>query len=65
MLRAIRGGVRVFGYQYWSLLDNFEWTFGFRPRFGLVHVDFASQKRTVKVSARAYARICQENRLAE
>ncbi len=65
ILRAIDDGVRVTGYHYWSLLDNFEWSFGFKPRFGLVHVDFSSQKRTVKESARYYAQICRENRLVD
>lgn len=65
VLRAIGDGIPVIGYHYWSLLDNFEWTFGFRPRFGLVHVDYATQKRTVKDSAYYYAKICRENRLIE
>ena len=44
------------GYFAWSLLDNFEWAEGFRKRFGLVHVDFATQRRTPKESARWYSR---------
>ncbi len=57
-LRAtIDRGVPVEGYFCWSLLDNFEWTFGYRPRFGLVHVDYATQKRVVKDSGRWFARL--------
>lgn len=47
----------VRGYFYWSLLDNFEWTEGFRPRFGLIGVDHATQARSIRPSARAYAQI--------
>ena len=57
-LRAtIDRGVPVEGYFCWSLLDNFEWTFGYRPRFGLVHVDYATQQRIVKDSGRWFARL--------
>ncbi len=57
-LRAtIDRGVPVEGYFCWSLLDNFEWTFGYRPRFGLVHVDYATQQRIVKDSGRWFARM--------
>jgi beta-glucosidase len=52
--RALEAGVRLRGYQVWSLLDNFEWAFGFQRRFGLVHVDFATQERRLKSSARWY-----------
>jgi beta-glucosidase len=61
--RAIEEGVDVRGYFYWSLLDNFEWDKGFWPRFGLVEVDYATQKRTVRESARKYAEICKANAL--
>jgi beta-glucosidase len=50
LARAIADGVDVRGYFYWSLLDNFEWARGYEPRFGLVHVDYATQVRTPKAS---------------
>ena len=60
-LRAVASaranGVDVRGYFVWSLLDNFEWNHGFRRRFGIVHVDYATQARTPKRSALAYAEI--------
>ena len=52
---AIAHGVDVRGYFAWSFLDNFEWSHGFSKRFGIVHVDYATQKRTPKASARFYA----------
>ena len=54
---AIERGVDVRGYFVWSLLDNFEWSLGYSKRFGIVHVDFDTQKRTLKDSARFYGRI--------
>jgi len=54
---AIQQGVDVRGYMVWSLLDNLEWSLGFSKRFGIVHVDFATQQRTPKDSARYYARV--------
>lgn len=60
---AIEQGVDVRGYCHWSFMDNFEWAMGYRPRFGLVHVDYATQARTVKDSGREYARIARENGL--
>jgi beta-glucosidase/6-phospho-beta-glucosidase/beta-galactosidase len=52
---AISQGVPLEGYFAWSLLDNFEWSYGYAQRFGLVHVDYATQRRTLKDSARWYA----------
>ncbi len=61
--RALEAGVRLRGYQVWSLLDNFEWSFGYGPRFGLVHVDYATQKRTPKSSALWYRQVIQQGGL--
>ena len=47
-------GVDLLGYMHWSLMDNFEWKLGYAQRFGLVHVDYATQERTIKDSGRAY-----------
>lgn len=53
--QVIAQGLPVGGYFVWSLLDNFEWALGYKMRFGLVHVDFSTQERTPKASARWYA----------
>jgi beta-glucosidase len=55
VLRAKREGVKVEGYFIWSFIDNFEWAEGFRPRFGLVGVNYATQERTVKASGKWYS----------
>jgi len=54
---VVRDGVDVRGYFAWSLLDNYEWAEGYRMRFGIVHVDFPTQRRTLKSSARWYGRL--------
>ena len=51
------------GYFYWSLLDNFEWAWGYQKRFGLVFVDFPTQRRTPKRSAGYYAGVARANAL--
>ncbi len=58
---ALDEGVDVRGYFAWSLLDNFEWSHGFSKRFGLVHVDYETQQRTAKSSARFYAEVIRTN----
>lgn len=55
-LRAMKAGVPVIGFTYWSLLDNYEWSLGYEKRFGLVHVDFKTQKRTPKSSYQELAK---------
>lgn len=55
--RAARRGAPLAGYYAWSLLDNFEWAYGYDKRFGLVRVDYATQRRTVKTSGRRYAEV--------
>ncbi len=61
--RAIQDGIPVKGYFHWSLLDNFEWALGYSQRFGLVYVDFKTQKRTIKDSGRWFAQVIRENGL--
>ncbi len=55
--RASEKGVPLKGYFHWSLLDNFEWTQGFNQRFGLIYVDYKTQKRILKDSAARYTQI--------
>jgi beta-glucosidase len=59
--RVVRDGVDVRGYFHWSLMDNFEWAEGYKQRFGLIHVDYSNQKRTLKDSAHWYAQVIREN----
>ena len=59
--RAIAKGVDVRGYMSWSLLDNLEWSLGYAKRFGIVHVDFETQERTPKDSARLYSQVIASN----
>jgi beta-glucosidase len=58
---AISQGADVRGYLVWSLLDNLEWAYGFAKRFGLVHVDYQTLKRTAKASAHFYSRVIASN----
>jgi beta-glucosidase len=60
--RAAAAGVPLTGYFVWSLLDNFEWAYGYDKRFGLVHVDYATQRRTIKDSGRHYADVIRAHR---
>lgn len=53
--------IPIIGYQHWSLMDNFEWALGYGPRFGLVHIDYETQKRTIKDSAFFYKEIIESN----
>jgi beta-glucosidase len=62
MTTAIEQGADVRGYFAWSLLDNFEWARGYAQRFGLVHVDYRTQRRTPKDSARVYAEVLRRHR---
>ncbi|MEY4972516.1 MAG: hypothetical protein RL399_473, partial [Actinomycetota bacterium] len=61
MRDAITQGSPVKGYYQWSLLDNFEWALGYEKRFGIVHVDFESQKRTIKDSGLWYSKVVKSN----
>jgi beta-glucosidase len=61
---AARAGVDVRGYFVWSLIDNFEWTHGYNRRFGIVHVDFDSQRRTIKDSGHWYASLIRQQKAA-
>jgi beta-glucosidase len=64
ILDAIAEGVDVHGYFYWSLLDNFEWAWGYEKRFGIVRVDYETQERTIKDSGLAYAKIIRDRALS-
>jgi beta-glucosidase len=63
--RAIAAGVPLRGYFVWSLMDNFEWAHGYTKRFGLVYVDYATQERIWKSSARWYQGVIRENMVGE
>ncbi|SOD74208.1 beta-glucosidase [Jatrophihabitans sp. GAS493] len=64
ILDAVTAGVPVTGYFAWSLLDNFEWAWGYSKRFGIVHVDFDTQQRTPKDSAHWYSKVIAANGLS-
>ena len=61
---AMKEGAPVIGYLYWSLLDNYEWADGFAPRFGLIEVDYTTQDRKVRASARKFEEIIRLGRLS-
>jgi beta-glucosidase len=61
LARASADGVPVHGYFHWSVMDNFEWAEGYKERFGLIHVDYLTQKRTLKDSAHWYAEVIRTN----
>jgi beta-glucosidase len=63
--KAITAGVPVRGYFAWSLMDNFEWSFGYSKRFGLIYVDYASQQRILKSSARWYGEVIAANEIID
>jgi len=56
---ALDKGVKVIGYIYWSLIDNFEWDKGFQPRFGMIEVDYHTYKRTIRESAKKFSSVCK------
>jgi beta-glucosidase len=58
---AMQQGVDLRGYYAWSLLDNYEWSLGFSKRFGLIHVDYETQRRTIKASGRYYSEVIRTN----
>ncbi|MBI3008190.1 MAG: glycoside hydrolase family 1 protein [Candidatus Omnitrophica bacterium] len=63
LAKAMKDGAKVFGYLYWSLLDNYEWGDGYAPRFGLIEVDYTIQSRKVRESARKFAEICKSGQI--
>ncbi len=62
--QAMAAGIDVRGYFVWSLMDNFEWAHGYSKRFGIIHVDFASQARTIKDSGRWYSQVITRGELS-
>lgn len=63
--KAIEEGVRLKGYFIWSLMDNFEWTYGYSKRFGLIYVDYPTQKRFFKESANWYRKVIENNGIGQ
>ena len=59
--RAVDEGIEVWGYQYWSIMDNFEWSDGYDKRFGIVYVDYPTLRRIPKDSAQWYAEVIRTN----
>jgi beta-glucosidase len=62
MARAAAKGVPVKGYFAWTLMDNFEWAYGYTTPFGIAHVDYATQERRIKLSGEIYREICRNHR---
>jgi beta-glucosidase len=62
--RATADAVPVKGYFYWSSMDNLEWTAGYGNRYGIVYVDFTTQKRTPKISASFFREVAKRNTVA-
>ena len=63
--QAIQEGIPVVGYCHWSLMDNFEWTEGFAPRYGLYAVDYRTRTLTLRDSGKLYAKIAEENAISK
>jgi beta-glucosidase len=63
--RAISDGAPLRGYFVWSLMDNFEWAYGYGKRFGIVYVDYETQARIPKTSARWYSQVIAENAISD
>jgi beta-glucosidase len=63
--KLIRNGVDVQRYYHWSLLDNFEWAEGLRPRFGLYKVNYKTLERTITRSGEMYQEICENNAITD
>jgi len=61
--KAINEGCDVRGYLHWALTDNFEWSHGYKPRFGLVEINYETQERTIRDSAKYYAEVIKKNSL--
>lgn len=62
-LEAVKEGVDVQRFYYWTLMDNFEWTEGYEPRFGLYEVDFKTQERTLRKSGKYFKKVCETRKV--
>ena len=65
MKRAMNEGADIRGYHYWTLMDNFEWAEGYDMRFGLLEVDFETQKRTLREGSKELVKLIKKNRFPE
>lgn len=65
MHRCLKDRIDIRGYIHWSLLDNFEWIMGYRPKFGLIAVDRVTQQRSIKPSAHYLGEIARQNRIPD